>query len=666
MKIRRPDLLFFFLLLVLLSYTPHLLGRAQLEELAKIQYYQGDLYQAQRLYQTLVDSYPDPSLYFDLACIYSELGEGEKALAILQDLISMEAEEPRWLRELGILSHHLGYFQAALSPLESSLTADPHREAYLYLGLSWKALGDYSKAVWNLQQALDLDPHYALGHYRLAVLYDYLTQVPRAIHHYLLALRYDPSMTDIHTLLGERYLELGDYESAYQRFLQAVMVNPNPLNQARLDEMQERFPHFLEERARERPKSITSISWEQIEPSPDPAGVPQVRVMLLQKVRELDFMMGGDFQIMAYPQGRILGVGAGQKTWTVRPEEGGFLLLHDTAEYFFSQSLYLTPVDDRDPFLLFHVLYGYGYFWAGTEDRRYRGDLELKVLDGHLTVINHLNLEEYLYSVVPSEMPALWPMEGLKAQAVAARTYTMRRLGEGDYDLCATVLSAVYRGLAAEHQRSTQAVNATRGEILTWQGEIIDAVYSSNVGGHTESSASIWGGERPYLQPVSTDKEPQASYLSPGELREWLMEDWDSFSNQPPYTSPNQYRWVRRFDAAALEAQYPELGDLVDIQIRSRGEGGSVLVLALVGKENERIFQGDAIRGAFNNLRSSRFFVERIYDGGGIQEFLFYGGGFGHSVGMGQSEAAAMAHSGYDYLEILKFFYQGVEQRIRY
>lgn len=650
----------------LFSSSPGLLGGNFLEEKARLHFYQGEFQEAVALYQKLIEKHQKPAHYFDLACLYREIGKEEQALELLRQLHLLEPAEPRWFREKGILYYQLGYYAAASFPLEKSLALQPHREGYLYLGLSQWALEDSEGAIENLKQALELYPHFALGHFRLGATYDSLADIESAIAHYRLALRFDPSMTEIHTLLGEKYLELGDYPLAYQRFSQAVRVDPNPLNQARLEEMEARFPHLVPVPKEEAPSTMDTIIWEPVAPSLNPEGVPQVRVMLLEGAQELDLMMGGAFTIRRTSQGEILGRGEGREIWQVRPAEDGFVLFQGDWQFPFTQSLYLTPIEETYPFLLFNIRYGHGYFWAGSENRRYRGHLELKMVNGQLMAVNHLNLEEYLYSVVPSEMPASWPMEGLKAQAVAARTYTLRRLGGGEYDVCATVLSAVYRGIAAEHVRSTQAVHATRGEILTWQGEIIDAVYSSNVGGHTESSAQVWGGERPYLQPVSTDKKPGEPYLSPGELREWLIEGVDSYSNQPPYTSPNQYRWVRRFHVKDLQARYPDLGAITHLQITSRGEGGSVLSLTLLGEEGERIFTGDSIRGAFHNLRSNRFVVERIYEEGQLQEFLFYGGGFGHSVGMGQTEAAAMAREGFHYLEILKFFYPGVQEQKAY
>ncbi|MGH9465578.1 MAG: SpoIID/LytB domain-containing protein, partial [Thermoanaerobaculia bacterium] len=140
---------------------------------------------------------------------------------------------------------------------------------------------------------------------------------------------------------------------------------------------------------------------------------------------------------------------------------------------------------------------------------RFRGRVMVFLNDrGSLNLINELPLEEYLQGVVPQEMgPAVYgELEGLKAQAVAARSYAARNLGEfaaEGYDLCATPRCQVYGGIDAEHELSNQAVAATAGEVLTWDGEVVDALYSSTCGGHTEDVRVVFPlKDEPYLRGV--------------------------------------------------------------------------------------------------------------------------------------------------------------------
>ena len=192
---------------------------------------------------------------------------------------------------------------------------------------------------------------------------------------------------------------------------------------------------------------------------------------------------------------------------------------------------------------------------VSTSGGRYRGRLLVYLNDrGQLNLINELPLEDYLRGVVPAEMgPELYPrLEALKAQAVAARTYTLRNLGEfaGEgYDICATPRCQVYRGMAAEHPLSDRAVAETEGQVLLWRGELVDARYSATCGGHTEDVRTIFpledapylrgvpclenGGDRlagalprgePFPEALTRRLFPEPAAASPGELLQSLEE----------------------------------------------------------------------------------------------------------------------------------------------
>lgn len=157
---------------------------------------------------------------------------------------------------------------------------------------------------------------------------------------------------------------------------------------------------------------------------------------------------------------------------------------------------------------------GEGLFVDGAP---YRGVLEVRSNEsGTLTVVNVVNLEDYLKGVVPNEMsPQAFPqIEALKAQAVAARTYALRKRGqfqEKGYDICATPACQVYRGRASESPLTDQAVEATRGLVATYQGAPINALYTSTCGGHTEDGENIFEGEgAPYLRGVACAPERSA------------------------------------------------------------------------------------------------------------------------------------------------------------
>jgi len=160
---------------------------------------------------------------------------------------------------------------------------------------------------------------------------------------------------------------------------------------------------------------------------------------------------------------------------------------------------------------------GNGILVAERSKRTYRGNMEVSVLNGDLALVNDLPLEQYLYSVVGSEVPGTWPLETQKAQAVAARSYAIfSGVGFQIANVVDTTLSQTYNGIGGENANAIAGVEATAGEVLTYQGKVIDAVFSSNAGGMTADNATeIWGSSAPYLASAvqSPDAGPQEGKL---------------------------------------------------------------------------------------------------------------------------------------------------------
>ncbi len=144
--------------------------------------------------------------------------------------------------------------------------------------------------------------------------------------------------------------------------------------------------------------------------------------------------------------------------------------------------------------------------FLATKKRWYRGDIVIYNIQGTLTVVNSLPLEEYLMGVVPSEMPPKWNMEAHKAQAIAARSYALANLnkrGSKGYDLKDTPHDQAYGGASSETPQTTRAVLSTRGEVLTYDNKIIPAYYHASSGGKTNSAGEVWMKDLPYIQSVN-------------------------------------------------------------------------------------------------------------------------------------------------------------------
>jgi stage II sporulation protein D len=272
-------------------------------------------------------------------------------------------------------------------------------------------------------------------------------------------------------------------------------------------------------------------------------------------------------------------------------------------------------------------------------DRWYRGDLEIRVLEGRIVGVNLVPLEEYLYGVVPAEMPSNWPLESLKAQAVAARTYAVAnrgRFGSRGYDLKPTVASQVYKGAAAETALANTAVNATRGQVVTYNGKVIRAYFHASAGGYTESADAVWGESLPYLRPVP---------------------DFDQSS--PKYT------WHRSFSAKTIEQALSKIGhdvgDVLRIEPVQRAYSGRVTKVRVTGTHGIQEIAGEPFRHAIG-LFSTLWNVLGIPQASpSPTSFAFAGRGHGHGLGMSQWGAKGLAEKGYPYAQILLHYYPSAQ-----
>ncbi len=303
-----------------------------------------------------------------------------------------------------------------------------------------------------------------------------------------------------------------------------------------------------------------------------------------------------------------------------------------------------------------------GVFQLGQ--RRYRGRLQVLVAGGRLQAINHVPLESYLPSVVGSEMPASWPQEALRAQAVAARTYALRqRKPSAPFDVSATVTSQVYKGVEAETASTRTAVASTRGLVLMYGSNLANTVFHSSSGGRTENSGDLWTQQLPYL--VSVPDFDQGSPV---------------------------HSWQQRLDPPLLREAFADIGGVTRIDVLSTTASGRVRQARVLGPTGTRVVTGPELRSRLR-LRSTQVRFEVIApevamlpppvpplppgaqaaDASGndgpapVQvpqpALLAIGRGFGHGVGMSQWGALAMAQQGDSYERILHHYYRGTALR---
>jgi stage II sporulation protein D len=263
---------------------------------------------------------------------------------------------------------------------------------------------------------------------------------------------------------------------------------------------------------------------------------------------------------------------------------------------------------------------------------KFRGSIVIIPYKDHFTVINQLDIEEYLLAVLPSEMISSWPEEALKAQAVAARTYTYANLGRRrklGYDLSSDVSDQKYNGYKHETTRTSAAVKATLDEVITDKtGKLVEAYYSSHAGRFTALPENGWG-------------------IAP---RHYLIHQME--------TAADDNKWTLKFSKADINSKLIDLriGSIDAITIVSRGLDNRVLKVLVTGTSGKHVtLTGEEFRHKLG-LRSTDFDF-RVNAG----VVSFTGIGFGHGIGMSQYGARQMALDGKNYRQILEYFYPGVK-----
>lgn len=262
---------------------------------------------------------------------------------------------------------------------------------------------------------------------------------------------------------------------------------------------------------------------------------------------------------------------------------------------------------------------------------QHRGSLQVHGTGGRLLLVNVLDLETYLRGVVPAEMPSSWPLEALKAQAVAARTYALHHMQNRSYavyDVKADTRSQMYTP-ERENPATNAAVAATRGEVLTWAGQAAFTAFHADSGGATEAAETVWGGEFPYLT---------------------------AFSDPWTRNTPNAF-WECLLTERDLQQALPELkgkGRILDLRAEGRTSSGRVEVLVAKTRKGEVRIPAPRFRSLVGPMvmKSTDFSLRPAREG-----FHFQGRGFGHGVGMSQWGARKMAEEGKNYPDILSFYY---------
>ena len=395
--------------------------------------------------------------------------------------------------------------------------------------------------------------------------------------------------------------------------------------------------------------------------------------------------------------------------------EGG--ILWNENQY---RELTFTPLEENNSFSLYDVTIGLNYHWERQETQVFSGTLRLVVDEDKIVAINILPVEDYLTSVISSEMNANSSLELLKAHAVVSRSWLFGQIekrkalkGKDEgffsfiktkeeyirwydredhtiFDVCADDHCQRYQGITkATNSTVAEAVQATRGRLLMYGKKICDARFSKCCGGATEEFEYCWEDKHyPYLSSVRDAEEeenlPFPDLTKEEEAEHWIRKAPKSFCdthdkkilsqilNNYDQETTDFYRWKVRYTQAELAELIrtktkSDYGDIIDLIPVQRGPSGRICKLKIVGTlKTLTIGKEMEIRRTLSDshLFSSAFVVDKGEIKEGIpQWFLLSGAGWGHGVGLCQIGAAVMGEKGYSYEEILLHYYKGAEIR---
>ena len=384
------------------------------------------------------------------------------------------------------------------------------------------------------------------------------------------------------------------------------------------------------------------------------------------------------------------------------------------------RELTFTPQDEQHSFSLYDVTIGINYHWERQETQVFSGTLKLVVEEEKIVAINILPVEDYLISVISSEMNANSSMELLKAHAVVSRSWLFAQIekrkamsGKDEgffsfiktkeeyirwydredhtiFDVCADDHCQRYQGITkASNPAVAEAVRATRGRLLMYDNKVCGARFSKCCGGATEQFEYCWEDKHyPYLSSIrDADKEenrPLPDLTIEEEAEHWIRKAPKSFCdthdkrilsqilNNYDQETTDFYRWQVRYSQEELAELIRtntkcDYGDIIDLIPVQRGPSGRICKLKIVGSlKTFTIGKEMEIRRTLSNthLFSSAFVVDKGNLSDGVpQWFILSGAGWGHGVGLCQIGAAVMGEKGYSYEEILLHYYKGADIR---
>ncbi len=647
-------------------------------------YFEGKQQEALNQFIEISKTEKDREAFLNTIYIALELGQNKLAIDTAAAALKNFPQDQTILEFVGQAYLNAGYYVNAEN-IFSRLASQKNKTDFYYINLARAQIGlNMPKlAIKNLQLAAKSQNHTSLANFLLGEIYYNQKNYKKAAEAYKKVLDYDNQFIEAKRKYADVLFKLKNYKQAYRNYLSIRAVEPNDkyINQM----IENTRPYLKKSEQKEFPaeNKETDIHYTNVQkPLSFEGPLPNIRVGLGAKIngapiglKEVKFSPSHDFKAVNQ-NGKVLLKGKAKTWWQMLIEKNKmYLISPENKKTYIPVSVKIIPQSDEvegHTIIIKDLLIGHGTTWINRQDNEYRGEIEFifnKKLGG-IVPVNIVNIEEYVYGVVASEMPSTFPLEALKTQAVIARTYAVKGLGKHKkwgYDICDTQNCQVYGGVRTEQEKTTSATDATCGQILTYKDKPIEAVFSSNCGGYTQSSSEAGWASHEYLKPVSDYQDLNEDNLQPYHFKELLEHSRPAYSRYFKNISPATFRWTRVLEEKQLREvikQKKDIGQITAIIPLKRGRSGYVHGVKIIGKKGTLILTKEhEIKKylATGMLRSTYFIVQPNYEKGEIKSFIFYGGGWGHGVGLCQTGSGGRADLGQDYKEILKHYYTDID-----
>jgi len=608
-----------------------------------------------------------------MVVLYWELGEMNRAADLLEELLK---EKDLSAANKGELQAQLFYtycLAGAYSKAAAMRSATERffqnrddrakAEFYFYSALVYEMTGNTQRAIDLYKQSLDLNKWRPMGWYRLGLL-QRESDPKEAEKSLQTCWEQDSSFTNVLLPLAKLHIEKEEWKKAGNYLYTANNRLPNNREISKVLAETRRHVYIGPVDDLSPIRRDIKTKPPKVQPSPLFPKEGTIRIGLIEGRTLVSVKPGGNFSIRVPGSRAALYNGPALEQFWVTMTKNGMLTIQDKDNKVLvrnSAPLLYRLDSNEDTSIVAGVVNG-----APGTNRTYRGSLEFLSGANGMTVVNTVPMEEYLYAVVPSEMPVSWPAEALKAQAIAARSYSIANIGQfadRGFDLFGTPHSMAYHGVGSEHKNSSEAVILTRGQILYGGKQPLKAYFSANHGGYSEDSLTLWGYDA-YMKAVPDRLLPvRAKPLALDDLYRWVRDTPTTYSNVPKYSYISAYRWEKWVTPAEIRRRLKEdPGEITHIITRGRGISGRIVELEVRGTQKTVMVKGDSVWYAMGSLRSSLFTIRHKLDRNGkLEYFVFQGAGYGHGIGLDQHGAAGMASAGLRSEEILSHYYPRAE-----